>query len=268
MAKVQHGWEHRSMAEVEQLAAGLSPKPAAISVRSGQQGLISPRAAMAAPRPSSSGLHTGAARLSMQDMPYQTAGNYHYTTTPDTSMSPPSKRRSGTFQSVPLYKSVSSGTSSLQPTLAPAPDFDRTSGHRRVPSNTLAASVPRGSAIAGSPPRHTARMPSTPKTRRPPTIRTQVQTAQAEQDAMDALLLMGSPNNGGRFPDSARRNSQHSSTQASPQNAAFPRASAPRQALQYRSNSNESILSTDSGSHSGTSPVNRVVLLEQIEAGR
>jgi hypothetical protein len=129
MVKVQHGWEHRNINEVEQLAAALHPPTAA-----------SPPASSA----------------------------------PIDTCSPPSKRRSASGNvswSLPATKSSSQNSNA----------FGRSS-------------------------------PSTPKTR-PPSIRSAIPTKLAEQDAMDALMLMGaSPSNGGRLPLS-----QSSSTSSHPQ---------------------------------------------------
>lgn len=125
MVKVQHGWEHRNINEVEQLAAALHPRTAA-----------SPPAS----------------------------------TLPIDIRSPPSKRRSG------------AGTVSWSlPDSSPAVNGSSQNNHLfRRPS-------------ASSPP---AQVPSTPKPR-PPPVRSTMPTQQAEQDAMDALMLMGgSPGKG------------------------------------------------------------------------
>ena len=128
MVKVQHGWEHRNINEVEQLAAALHPRVAA-----------SPQA----------------------------------TTAPIDIRSPPSKRRSG------------AGTVSWSLPDS-SPDVNGSSQNNHIFRRPSASSPP-------------AQVPSTPKPR-PPPIRSTMPTQQAEQDAMDALMLMGgSPGKGGKF---------------------------------------------------------------------
>ncbi|KAK6004364.1 hypothetical protein QM012_008226 [Aureobasidium pullulans] len=147
MVKVQHGWEHRNINEVERLAAAMHPRMAA-----------SPTASSA----------------------------------PIDIRSPPSKRRSGAGMvtwslpdSSPAMNSLSHNTHTF-----------------RRPS-------------VSSPP---AQVPSTPKSR-PPPVRSTMPTQQAEQDAMDALLLMGgSPGNGGKFPASQASSSQQTLHSQSQQN--------------------------------------------------
>jgi hypothetical protein len=128
MVKVQHGWEHRNINEVEQLAAALRPRVA-----------VSPPVSSA----------------------------------PIDIVSPPSKRRSGAGM-----------VSWSLPDSSPAVHGSSQKSHIfRRPS-------------ASSPP---AQVPSTPKSR-PPPVRSTMPTQQAEQDAMDALMLMGgSPGKGGKF---------------------------------------------------------------------
>ncbi|KAH0371380.1 hypothetical protein KCU65_g1929, partial [Aureobasidium melanogenum] len=147
MVKVQHGWEHRNINEVEKLAAAMHPRMAA-----------SPTASSA----------------------------------PIDIRSPPSKRRSG----------AGMVTWSL-PDLSPAMNSHSQNAHMfRRPS-------------ASSPP---AQVPSTPKSR-PPPVRSIMPTQQAEQDAMDALMLMGgSPGNGGKFPASQSSSSQQTLHSQSQQN--------------------------------------------------
>ncbi|KAH0427941.1 hypothetical protein KCU90_g7026, partial [Aureobasidium melanogenum] len=147
MVKVQHGWEHRNINEVERLAAAMHPRVAA-----------SPTAPSA----------------------------------PIDIRSPPSKRRSG----------AGMVTWSL-PDSSPAMNGHSQNAHMfRRPS-------------ASSPP---AQVPSTPKSR-PPPVRSTMPTQQAEQDAMDALMLMGgSPGNGGKFPASQSSSSQQTLHSQSQQN--------------------------------------------------
>ncbi|CAD0090028.1 unnamed protein product, partial [Aureobasidium vineae] len=147
MVKVQHGWEHRNINEVEQLAAALNPR-------------------MAASPPASSA--------------------------PIDIRSPPSKRRSGAGMVTWSLSDSSPGMNGLS----------QNSHIFRRPS-------------ASSPP---AQVPSTPKSR-PPPVRSTMPTQQAEQDAMDALMLMGgSPGNGGKFPASQSSSSQQTLHSQSQQN--------------------------------------------------
>ncbi|THW23124.1 hypothetical protein D6D24_00735 [Aureobasidium pullulans] len=142
MIKVQHGWEHRNINEVEKLAAALHPS-------------------MAASPPASSA--------------------------PIDIRSPPSKRRSGS--GVVSWSLPDSGTG-LHASSQSSNTFRRPS--------------------ASSP----VHIPSTPESR-PAPVRSTMPTQQAEQDAMDALMLMGgSPGNGGKFPPS----------QSSSQNALHPQS--------------------------------------------
>jgi hypothetical protein len=145
MVKVQHGWEHRNINEVEQLAAALHPRMAA-----------SPPAYSA----------------------------------PIDIRSPPPKRRSG------------AGTVSWSlPDSSPA-TFRRPS--------------------VSSPP---AQIPSTPKSR-PPPVRTTMPTQQAEQDAMDALMLMGgSPGKGAK--SLSQSSSQQTQQSQSQQNWQTPSSAKP-----------------------------------------
>lgn len=113
---------------------------------------------------------------------------------------------------------------------------------------------------------------------RPNTLRTKTQTQQAEQDAMDALMLMGSPNNQ-NFPQN--RSSQQSSALPSPLRTEFPRSA---RAWAKRSESNESSLSAMSqessasrvsggagaGAGAGPAAAKEVTgrVLDEVEQGR
>lgn len=260
MTKVQHGWEHRSIDEVKVLAAELSPQTVfAASPRSTRQELVSPRAAISAAQRANGFAYAPARPLFLDSSPSALA-----THLADTSMSPPSKRRSGTYQPISLSQPVS------QLMLAPAMDMDNANAGRRINANRpppiRTSSQTYG--LSATPPDRTIYPPSTPKSiTRPATLRTQTQTAQAEQDAMDALMLMGSPGNGGHFPSSQKRSSQQSSTQESPRNATFGK-SGPRQALQYRSDSNEDLGTSSDSRVSSTDPSerhDRAAILQQIE---
>ncbi|KAF4547894.1 Hypothetical protein D9617_34g040740 [Elsinoe fawcettii] len=252
MAKVQHGWEHHNIDQVERLAAAAVVSPRTVISPRQYRGIVhtSPRSAGFPARilvdqmsQHSAPYHDG----QIKSAPLMRARNHRSSS--DESMSPPMKRR-------PAHDSVVSPSGRTE--LAPAADLPvEVSPHRKH--------VRQGSnaqSISSSP---TQRVPTTPKSHRPATIRTQTQTAAAEQEAMDALLLMGSPSHGA-FP----RGSQQSSAAQSPARRNFPPA-APRQALQYRSESNDSITSTSS---SGTRDPHRTAdimrqrgaMLDQIEA--
>lgn len=259
MAKVQHGWEHRSIDEVEQLAAGLSPRTVtAASPNHANRELVSPRAAIYAAQ-RQTGLTANMPARSLFQESNHAAHSVHVA---DTSMSPPSKRRSGTYQSMSLSKPVS------QLALAPSASIGSHSTPRKMTGHRPPPIVSTGNAsgLSTTPPNYHTHTPSTPKSaNRPGTLRTKTQTAQAEQEAMHALMLMGSPGNGGRFPDAQRRESQHSSALASPMHSTF----GPRQALQYRSDSNDSIPSSSGDSRvSSTGPLDRhdrAAMLQHIE---
>lgn len=138
MTKVQHGWEHQNIAEVERLAAKLvTPRTAAArtadSVRTSQNRDRTESNIRAEDRRDMR--HCGASR--------------------------------STMSTSPSYSSQS---------IIPAGRGDRT-----------LASPPRMTTVPGS-------CPATPDRYPRGSTRNLEQTAQAEQDAMDALLLMGSPN--------------------------------------------------------------------------
>lgn len=174
MAKVQHGWQNHNIDQVEALAASLPPR---MTASSPTHAFISPRSV----------LSSSASRLSMYDSaPIAYADHY-------TAYSSPNKRRSGGG-----LISWANAANAL-----PSPS---TSFHRRSYSNNATAAPP-----VHNPPPSTRRNnsavdrpalmrnnhsdgPHTPKAKRvapPPMLRTNTTTAQAEQDAMDALMLMG-----------------------------------------------------------------------------
>lgn len=177
MAKVQHGWEHHNIDQVEQLAA------AAISPR---RTIISPRSARSRPvhtSPRSAGLPARALvdQFSSHRIPFPDS---HSRSAPlpasssEGSMSPPQKRR----------------LNDAPPSLAPAARFvtPPSPHHRRSASSQQ-------------------NDPTTPKA----TVRrTQTQTAAAEQEAMSALLLMGSPSNSQPFVRRGSVSRQSSVTQS------------------------------------------------------
>jgi len=190
MAKVQHGWEHKSIAEVEQLAADKAT-PNRHSMSHVEYGK----------RPPSAGLSNGAARLSMHE-------TYSSSMPLDGTTSPPSKRRSGNFSSYMVSPQQQSYAKPSATPLQPAADI-RPSANS--PNYYIAPSSQQSQYNnAMSPPR----TPVNGHFRRPATIRTDTQTAEAERDALQALQQLGSP-----YASQISRQanaSQASSSQASP----------------------------------------------------
>lgn len=199
MTKVQHGWEHKTFDEVEQLAA--AEKAAKRHTMSHFD---------YAKRPVSAGLSNGTSRLSM----YEANG--------DGIASPPSKRHSGSYAAHgQSYYQYQAG-----PRLQPAPDLRPTNGARGY--NRVHPSQHSVASSAMSPPR-------TPNThpRRPPVLRTDTQTAEAERDALQALFQLGSPH-ASQVSRQTNNASQASSSQASPLRAEF---ATPRRVTFARSES-------------------------------
>ncbi|PNS21061.1 hypothetical protein CAC42_3398 [Sphaceloma murrayae] len=258
MTKVQHGWEHHNIDQVERIAAAAAISPrTAISPRDYRRGVhASPRSAGFPSRILTDQMpHHQTPYHDQQTKSAPLARPYVERASSDESMSPPAKRR-------PTHDSAVS-PSGIQHfhSLAPAPELVAPTSpyrrHARKPSN------PQPS-ISSSP---TQRVPTTPKGPRPATLRTQTQTAAAEQEAMDALLLMGSPSNGA-FP----RGSQQSSAAQSPHRRTFAPV-APRQALQYRSDSSHDSVTSESSTGFGKAIGGREEMLrlrgemlERIEA--
>lgn len=210
MAKVQNGWENKTIAEVEQLAAHkMSPNRHSMSHVD------------YSPRPISAGLSNGAARLSMYEM--QSHGGLDGTT------SPPSKRRSGTYSSFmtsPRQPLSGFGAANLQPPADIRPTTTSRQYYSAAPSSQTS-----NYSTAMSPPR----TPINGHSRRPPTLRTDTQTAEAERDALQALFQLGSPH---ASQVSRQANaSQASSTQASPLRTEYP---TPRKVTFARSESGSS----------------------------
>lgn len=203
MAKVQHGWQNHNLDQVEVLAASLPTRTTASSPSTVPanitRGLVSPRTA----------LSKGTSRLSMQE-----ARQLEYTSAQHAVQSPPSKRRSGAgivswagadtiIPSSQTHRRANSNGIAA-PSLAPAPDItspavppSQPQSHRRTLSNI---SLDRNDSAENhhrALPQQTA--PRTPrKDARPrpgPMVpRTNNSTNQAEQDAMQALMMMtGSP---------------------------------------------------------------------------
>ncbi|KAF2722890.1 hypothetical protein K431DRAFT_319307 [Polychaeton citri CBS 116435] len=176
MAKVQNGWEHRNIVEVEQLAANKA-RHSMTSMDYRKR------------RPTLSAMSNGTARLSIQE-PYAL----------EHPMSPPSKRHSGGYAGFMdsqaqqhQYQHHINGTNA--PRLQPAADIRPTtngSSRSHHPSRPSPSQIPYTGTSAMSPPRtpingqHNAN-------KRPGVLRTETQTAQAERDALDALFQLGSP---------------------------------------------------------------------------
>ncbi|SMR63103.1 unnamed protein product [Zymoseptoria tritici ST99CH_3D1] len=176
MAKVQHGWEHKSLNEVEQLAASRERNNRTANRYS---------ASYLDGRPQTSGLSGTTANMSINEGMY--AEEPYCSTT-----SPPAKRRSGHYNfSFPMTSTANSYEQPPHlsaPRLDPAPDLSpvsHTASHHRKPSNAYTAT-----SSAMSPPR-------TPVAgggrERPTTLRTQTQTMEAERDAIMVLSQLGSP---------------------------------------------------------------------------
>lgn len=144
-----------------------------------------------AARPVSAGLSNGTSRLSMCEQM-------------DGTISPPSKRRSGTnasFLASPQqeYQELQKQRPTLQPPADIRPDSRYHSGptysypyaQPSKPSSSPTAYPP--SSLAMSPPRTPATTIDRSHARRPTAIRTDTQTAEAERDALQALFQLGSP---------------------------------------------------------------------------
>lgn len=199
--KVQHGWEHKSLNEVEHLAARARNNRASMP--------------QVEQRPNTSRLSNGAANLSMYDRIYNTGSQ-------DVS-APPSKRHSGTYD-----MQHSQRQQFYRPSLQPAPDIRPTSSQRshfQFPSSQPAQPAAY-STSAMSPPR----TPSSDHDRRPPTIRTETQTKEAEQEALQALWQLGSPRNSqlpshsGTFSQEASPVKTHMDLSATPRRVTFARS--------------------------------------------
>ncbi|KXT05429.1 hypothetical protein AC578_11065 [Pseudocercospora eumusae] len=217
MAKVQHGWEHKSLQEVELLAAE--------KARMNRYSMP----LLDQPRPSTSGLSNGTASLSMYDNNYSRG-------TLDMEQ-PPSKRHSGNYSHL-LPLSQTSIQTSLGPTprLQPAPDIRPTSSSGAIYHAGLNKALPHSYRASGMSPPHTPI--SVVQPRRPATIRTETQTAEAEREALQSLLQLGSPHTS-QIPRSQTATSS-SQGQASPMKTDL----TPRRVTFARS---ESASSTSSG---------------------
>jgi hypothetical protein len=248
MAKVQNGWEHRNISEVEQLAAHKMH-----AHRHSMSHLDYSR------RPVSAGLTNGAARTSLyEDHAYSQNAL-------DQAVYPPSKRHSGHY---PTYtQSSSQPVQGSTPRLQPAADIRPTSSYQHQQyhyNQQYSASQPQlhSHSTGMSPPRTPVNgtAHNHARSHRPPTLRTEVQTAEAERDALQALFQLGSPHasqmSGGGYPNAngngygyASRGYQHSqasSSQASPLRSEFA-MTTPRRVTFARSESDSSAFSGSNG---------------------
>lgn len=208
MAKVQHGWEHKNIDEVETLAKHkVNPNRHSMSHLDYSR------------RPVTSGWNHANGRYSV----YETNGHTSF----DHSTFQPSKRHSGNYS---FFVSSSQPTLSTAPRLQPAPDI-RPQGSQQRHYHTAPSSQTNHIPNGMSPPR----TPVNGELRRPPTIRTEMQTAEAERDALQALFQLGSPQ-GSQVPR-YQNASQASSSQASPLRADF---ATPRKVTFARSESDSS----------------------------
>ncbi|KAK5112237.1 hypothetical protein LTR62_004398 [Meristemomyces frigidus] len=219
MAKVQHGWEHKNIMEIQQIAA--------------QD--VSQRYSMShvdhSKRPVSAGLSYGTERMSM----YENYGPLMY----DSINPPPSKRRSGNFSTFMASPQQPRHPGSNTPHLQPPADIRSVTSQQHYYSAPSTQQIGYNNAM--SPPR----TPMNGHPRRPPTIRTDTQTAEAERDALQALFQLGSPHT-----SQVSRNtnaSQTSSNQESPLRNEFP---TPRRVTFARSVSEASSARGSSASNS------------------
>ncbi|KAK0985547.1 hypothetical protein LTR91_005931 [Friedmanniomyces endolithicus] len=223
MAKVQHGWEHKNIAEVEQLAAQkMSPNRHSMSHLDERQ------------RPMSAGLSNGTARLSMYES--------YRPSMLDGTTSPPSKRRSGTYSSFLASPQQQPGPRTAwnnAPHLQPPADIRPGAPTIQQTYYSTAPPIHNAAQTAMSPPRTPVNGHHSSRTR-PPTIRTGIEQAEAERDALQALFQLGSPraaannnnndssqhfvsaSSAGAPQNHAAVGSQASSLQASPLRTEFP----------------------------------------------
>ncbi|KAK4900235.1 hypothetical protein LTR27_002459 [Elasticomyces elasticus] len=217
MAKVQHGWEHKTIAEVEQLATQKMSSPNRHSMSHVDY----------SHRPVSAGLSNGTARLSM----YESYGPPMM----DDTTSPPSKRRSGN------YSNFMASPQQPRPAWSNAPHLQPPADIRPGTSSTqqMYYSAPSSQTSA----QHLQNAMSPPRTplnghssRRPTTIRTDIQIQEAESEALQALFQLGSPHTS-QISRQQNNASQASSSQASPQRTEYP---TPRRVTFARSESGSS----------------------------
>nr|POE94563.1 hypothetical protein CFP56_16803 [Quercus suber] len=212
MAKVQNGWEHRSIAEVEQLAAH---KVFSDSNRHG----AAYTDYHAGHRSGTSGLN--GQRTSLFDPRYATPSRHE-------TASPPTKRHSGSYAQT-MATSPHFHHNSPTPRLQPAAEF------RPLPSTSSSCSPTYSQALPLASIANVMSPPRTPSNgqRRPQPIRTDTQTAQAERDAVQALFELGSPHASQMSRHTGA--SQDSSAYGSPLRSEF--TAAPRKVTFARSES-------------------------------
>lgn len=245
MAKVQNGWEHRSIHEVEILAARQAH---AHPHRHSMSHVDSSR------RPVSANLSNGHARTSLYSdspgLPYAYGHGNGYTDT----TSYPSKRHSGAFAS------SSQPVLGTTPRLQPAADIRPMSHHAHAhysPNNHISLSQPTPySTSAMSPPRtpvNGINGTTHAHPRRPAPLLTDSQTAEAEREALQALFQLGSPHTS-QADRWYQHSSQASSSQASPLRTEF--GVTPRRVTFARSESSSSAAVESEGrSESGVEKV-------------
>jgi hypothetical protein len=220
MAKVQHGWEHKNIAEVEQLAAQkMSPNRHSMS-----------HLDYSSRRPMSAGLSNGTSRLSMHE-------GYGSGVMLDGPTSPPSKRRSGTYSTFLASPLQAHQGLRNAPLLQPPADIRPTASSQHSYYHHHPNGHNHNSATAMSPPRTPISSNHHNHPRRPPTIRTDTQTAEAERDALQALFQLGSPHASQVSRKAGASASQASSNQASPLRGEFGVTMTPRRVTFARSES-------------------------------
>ncbi|TKA82040.1 hypothetical protein B0A49_00178 [Cryomyces minteri] len=229
MVKVQNGWENRSLKELENYASRKALPGASNATINGS--------AHRPPSPTSTVGRTPLYRgLSDDSDQYATSSHDQMSPTGtsrtnanahDSSMSPPSKRRSGTYASFwasqdsnaasRLLKLQSATTAApIPPSLAPAANIIPSRGSRRSISTHTPPMLSSIKATAAASSHLPFAAPQTPG--RPSILRGPTATAQAEQDAVESLLFMSSPKNSGHFPHT----SQTSTALPSPLRTDFP----------------------------------------------
>ncbi|RMZ06417.1 hypothetical protein D0860_05556 [Hortaea werneckii] len=217
MAKVQNGWEHNNIAEVERMSAHKSQNRHSVTYGDYTT------------RPVSPGRSIASARMSAYD-PFGKGIQEGLT-------SPPSKRRSGNFAGYTNSPKQRLPTPSTGPALQPPVDIRPTSSRRAHDYSAPSSQQSQYTSSAMSPPR----TPINGRPRRPLNVRTDTQTAQAERDALDALFQLGSPHGTSQHSQFSRQISnfsQDSSQQGSPLRGEY--VATPRRVTFARSESDQS----------------------------
>ncbi|KAK4955849.1 hypothetical protein LTR10_006788 [Elasticomyces elasticus] len=185
MAKVQHGWEHKTIAEVEQLATQKMSSPNRHSMSHVDY----------SHRPRRSGNYSNFMASPQQPRPAWSNAPH---------LQPPADIRPGTSSTQRMYYLAPSGQTSAQ--------------------NLQNAMSPPRTPVNGH------------SSRRPTTIRTDIQIQEAESEALQALFQLGSPHTS-QISRQQNNASQASSSQASPQRTEYP---TPRRVTFARSESGSS----------------------------